>query len=104
MMFLCTSRFDLEEQQRKEMEKFFSLDEIEAAKEENDEGRDELEAGVISDTEEHDAGFYNLIEVDEEEEQDDSDSGALQLPETSTQLRTSGRKRKSREDDGFEHY
>lgn len=52
MMFLCTSRFDIEEQQAKLLEKFFSYDEMEAAKEEKDEKLDEVEIDLISDTEE----------------------------------------------------
>ena len=39
MMFLCTSRFDLEEQEAKRLEEFFTQDEIEVAKEEKDESR-----------------------------------------------------------------
>jgi hypothetical protein len=36
MMFLCTSRFDLEEQEAKRLEAFFIREEIEAAKEEKE--------------------------------------------------------------------
>jgi hypothetical protein len=52
MMFLCTSRFDLEEKESQRLEKFFSREEIEAAKEEKDERLDEVEVEPISDTEE----------------------------------------------------
>ena len=51
-MFLCTSRFDIEEEEAKLLEKFFSYDKIEAAKEEKDKKLDEVEAEPISDTEE----------------------------------------------------
>jgi len=43
MMFLCTSRFDLEEKESQRLEEFFSREEIEAAKEEKDERLDEVE-------------------------------------------------------------
>lgn len=52
MMYLCTSRFDIEEQEVRLLEKFFSHDEIEAAKEEKDEKLDEIEIEPISDAEE----------------------------------------------------
>ncbi|KAF5854879.1 hypothetical protein ETB97_010941 [Aspergillus alliaceus] len=101
MMFLCTSRFDLEEQERKYLEEFFTLQEIEAGKEENEDKLDYIEIEAISDTEEEDNRHNNLIEVDSD---GDGDETNPQLPASSTQLRVSGRKRKSREDDGFEHY
>ena len=103
-MFLCTSRFDLEEQQRKELEKFFSLDEIESAKEENDKKPGEPEIDIISDTDKLDTESGNLIVVDDIKVDSERDKGEDILPETNTQLRVSGRKRKSREDDRFEHY
>jgi hypothetical protein len=96
MMFLCTSRFDLEEQEAKELEQFFSLDEIEALREEKDEKPDDIEIEAISDTEEQDERSDDLIAMDDDAEP--------QLPENTTQLRMSGRKRKSREDNEFEHY
>jgi hypothetical protein len=37
MMFLCTSRFDMEEKEAKLLGKFFTHEEMEAAKEEKDE-------------------------------------------------------------------
>jgi hypothetical protein len=98
MLFLCTSRFDLEEKQAKELEKFFSLDELEAAKEEKDEKPEEIEVEPISDTEEQDNEFGNLIDVD------DDDDAEVRLPENSTQVRVSGRKRRIREDDMYERY
>lgn len=54
MLFLCTSKFDMEEQEAKLLEKFFSHEEIEAAKEEKDEKLDEVEIDLISDAEEQD--------------------------------------------------
>jgi hypothetical protein len=98
MLFLCVSRFDLEEQQVKELEKFFSLDELEAAKEEKDEKPEEVEVEPISDTEEQDDESGDLIDID------DHDDAEVPLPANSTQLRVSGRKRRIREDDMYERY
>jgi hypothetical protein len=100
MMFLCTSRFDLEEQDAKRLEEFFTRDEIEAAREEKDEKHDEIEMEPISDTEEPD-GLEKEVTVIGDIEDEDSEP---QLPESSTQLRASGRKRKQREDDTFEYH
>ncbi|KAG0154764.1 hypothetical protein PDIDSM_332 [Penicillium digitatum] len=52
MLFLCTSRFDLELHEAKELERFFSLNEIEALREEKDDKLDDVEFEQISDTEE----------------------------------------------------
>ncbi|KGO51221.1 hypothetical protein PEX1_030960 [Penicillium expansum] len=105
IMFLCTSRFDIKEREAKELERFFSLNEIEAAKEEKDDRLDDIEIDPISDTEELDNRSNNLIDVDEvNKAQDKEDKDSLALPETNTQIRVSGRKRKYREDDIFEHY
>ena len=52
MMFLCTTKFDMEEQEATLLEKFFSQDELEAAKEEREEKLSEIEVDPISDTEE----------------------------------------------------
>ncbi|OQD68421.1 hypothetical protein PENANT_c314G02656, partial [Penicillium antarcticum] len=65
MMFLCTSRFDIEEEEARLLKKFFSYDEIEAAKEEKDEKLDEIEIEPISDTEEQETTIDEEIEVDE---------------------------------------
>ena len=71
MMFLCTSRFDIEEQEAKLLEKFFSYEEIESAKEKKDEKLDEIEIDLISDTEEQDAILNNEIGLDEVGEADE---------------------------------
>ncbi|OQD70007.1 hypothetical protein PENANT_c279G03623, partial [Penicillium antarcticum] len=47
MMFLCTSRFDIEEQEARLLKKFFSHDELEAAKEEKDNNLDDIEIEPI---------------------------------------------------------
>ena len=107
MMFLCTSRFDLEEKEAQQLEKFFSHEEIEAAKEEKHEKLDEVEVEPISDTEEPDNGLDDdRIDVEEASSTaiENEDHAEPQLPENNTQLRASGRKRKSREDDAFQYH
>lgn len=108
MMFLCTSRFDIEEQEAKLLEKFFSHDEIEAAKEEKDEKLDEIEIEPISDAEEQETTIDEEIELDEALsatlEEPTRRESQVPLPENNTQVRASGRKRKSREDDIFEYH
>jgi hAT family protein len=103
MMFLCTSRFDLEEHEAKRLEAFFTREEIEAAKEEKEEKIEEIELDPISDTEEHGD------EMDGETEElggPEDKTIEPQLPEISTQLRLSRRsgKRKQRDDDIFEYH
>lgn len=112
MMFLCTSRFDIEEQEAKLLKEYFTWDEIEAAKEEKDGKIDVIENDLISDTEEQEVEIDNqdknrdLIELDEASvsagEHDARPDPSL--PPTQTQIRASGRKRKSREDDIFEYH
>jgi hAT family dimerisation domain. len=107
MMYLCTSRFELEVQEAKELERFFSLDEIEALREEKDERPEDVEIESISDTEEQTGVSENLIDVDHDDD-DDNDFTAtaieLPLPELIPRPRTSGRKRKIPADDEFESY
>ena len=106
MMFLCTSRFDLEVQEVKELERVFSFEEIEALREEKNEKPDDLEIDMISDTKEQANIPDNLSEVDNmDDDTGDKNHGTEpQLLESSTQLRTSGRKRKTIEDDLYERY
>jgi hypothetical protein len=92
MMFLCTTRFDLEQQEAEHLKEYFTRDEIETRREEKDEKLEYIELDEISDTEEQDVG------QEEEQHRDDSEP---QLPEVNTQQRVSGRKRKIREDDDF---
>lgn len=99
MMFLCTLRFDIEEQEAKLLEKFFSHEEMEAAKEEKDEKLDEVEIDPISDTEEQDTVINGEIGLDEAGEADEGGEAQLPLPRNNTQVRASGRKRKTRDDD-----
>lgn len=106
MMFLCTPRFDLEVQEAKELERFFSFEEIEALREEKNEKPDDLDIGMISDTEEQANIPDNLSEVDnmDDDTGDKNHETEPQLLESSTQLRTSGRKRKTIEDGLYERY
>ena len=53
-MFLCTSRFDMQEEQFKFLKEFFSHDEIEAVNEERDDSLDQFDLDPISDDEEED--------------------------------------------------
>jgi hypothetical protein len=103
MMFLCTSRFDIEEQEARLLEKFFSHDEMEAAKEEKDEKLEEVEIDPISDTEEQDT-INDERGLDEAGEADEVSEPQLPLPRNNTQVRASGRKRKIRDDDLFEYH
>ncbi|KAJ5751474.1 uncharacterized protein N7511_008439 [Penicillium nucicola] len=112
MMFLCTSRFDMEEQEAKLLKEFFTWDEIEAAKEEKDGKIDLIEVDLISDTEEqedeidHQDKNQDLIELDETSVSAGEHNAGPDpsLPPNQTQIRASGRKRKSREDDVFEYH
>ena len=118
MLFLCTSRFDLELHEAKELERFFSLNEIEALREEKDDKRDDVEALTltaarakwgdvefeqISDTEEQPEISGGLIDVDDDNT-GDNDAGDPPLPSYSTQPRMSGRKRKHVEDDMYQSH
>ncbi|OQD63304.1 hypothetical protein PENANT_c471G08992, partial [Penicillium antarcticum] len=64
MIFLCTSRFNIEEEEARVLEKFFSYNEIEAAKEEKDKKLNEIEIEPISDTKEQETTIDEEIEVD----------------------------------------
>ncbi|KAL4732823.1 hypothetical protein BDV11DRAFT_176310 [Aspergillus similis] len=52
MSYLCTTRFDLNNAEAKQLEKFFTLEEIEAAREQNRENLKEIKINMISDDEE----------------------------------------------------
>lgn len=94
-MFLCTSRFDLQEEGLSFLKEFFSLDEIEAAKEEKEDIPDQFELDLISDNE-------------EEETQEESNEDELDLPLIeSTQARRASersRKRPREEDDQWAYH
>jgi hypothetical protein len=98
MLFRCATRFNLREDEARELEQFFTIYEIEAAREERNEYSEDLEIDVISDTEEQEERSIDLVDIGEAERSEP------QLPESSTKARVSGRKRVRREDDIFEHY
>jgi len=79
-MFLCTLRFDLQEEGLTFLMEFFSLDEIEAAKEEREDRPDQIELDLISDHEEE-----GTQEEDNEAQQTVSSGDELDLPVTETQ-------------------
>jgi hypothetical protein len=97
MLYLCTSRFELEMQESKDLEEFFSSNEIQALREEKNEGPDDVDVEVeeISDTEEQgdEPSSSDLINVD------DDDATITAAP---SQVRTSGRKRKHVNDELYE--
>lgn len=101
-MFLCTSRFDLEEESQR-LEEFVSREEIEVAKEEKDEWLDEAEVKLIIDTEELNSELNDEMVAEVTPSSTIQDHTEPKLPENNTQLRPSGRKRKSREDDSFDY-
>ena len=99
MLYLCILRFELEIQEAKNLEEFFSSNEIQALREEKNEYADsvDVEAEEISDTEEQgdESGSSDLIDAD------DDDATITAAP---SQVRTSGRKRKHIDDELYERY
>lgn len=104
MLYLCTSKFDLDVQEAEELKQFFTSNEIDSLKEEKDETPDDVEIDEISDTEEQGDLSGDLIDIDnaslDEDDDDAAAAAAPQLPSTHTQQRTSGRKM---EDDIYEY-
>ncbi|CAG8428254.1 unnamed protein product [Penicillium salamii] len=105
MLYLYTSKFDLNIQEAKELKQFFASNEIDALMEEKDETPDDVEIDEISDTKEQGDLFRDLVEIDNYNlDGDDDDAAVPQLPSTYTQQRTLGRKRIRVEDNIYEHY
>lgn len=52
MLFLCATRFNLKDAEVKQLEQFFTLAEIESAKEQNDDYTEDAGPDLISDNEE----------------------------------------------------
>jgi hypothetical protein len=111
MMFLCTSNFDLQEEGFTFLKEFFSIDEIEAAKEEREDSSNQFELDPISDTEEENTVVeeetqLNEIELDDIGLDESQKIGEPELPlaRNNTRIRVLGRKRKTREDNLFESY
>ena len=86
IMFLCTSRFDIEEQEAKLLEKFFSYEEIEAVKEERDNKLDHVDIEPISDTEEQEESIQEDVIQDNEASLLDIDEPEFPLPDYSIQV------------------
>ncbi|KAJ5882666.1 uncharacterized protein N7529_001338 [Penicillium soppii] len=105
MMFLYTSKFDLEVEEAKQLKKLYSHKEIEALKEEREEKPDDINILLINDIEEGDKDEpIDLIDIQDKTVKKGLGTTDLDLLECSTQVRTSGRKRKTREDKNYKHY
>ncbi|OQD93269.1 hypothetical protein PENVUL_c191G06382 [Penicillium vulpinum] len=104
MLFLCATRFNIKDSEAKQLEQFFTLAEIESAKEQNDEYTEDAELDLISDNEEEEGVDNRLREISPYLIDIDIEVTEPELPETTTQRRASGRKRKSRADEDFEQY
>ncbi|KAJ5780736.1 hypothetical protein N7457_005896, partial [Penicillium paradoxum] len=89
MLYLCTSRFDLNVQNAKEFEYFFGSDKTQILIEEKDEQLDDIKVKEISDTEEYNdiTGSEDLIDIGHDDDNTTITAGP-------SQVRTSGRKRK----------
>ncbi|KOS39661.1 hypothetical protein ACN38_g9487 [Penicillium nordicum] len=89
MLYLCTSKFDLDVQEAEELKQFFTSNEIDSLKEEKDETPDDVEIDEISDTEEQGDLSGDLIDIDnaslDEDDDDAAAAAAPQLPSTHTQ-------------------
>lgn len=94
-MFLYAIRFNLREDEARQLEQFFTIYEIGAAREEKKEYSGYLEIDIISGTGEQEERSTALVDIGETEPQ---------LPERSTQVQVLGRNQVRREDDSFEHY
>jgi hypothetical protein len=68
MIFLCAIRFNLKHKEAKQLEQYFSIHKIEAAKEEREEQPEDIEIDAISDTEEHVDRPNDLIDVEADAE------------------------------------
>lgn len=107
-MFLCVSRFEIDEEQSFFISEFLSQGEIESAKEEKEETPDEFELEPISDNEEQ-----GTEDEGREEDGDDFEDEASPRPvidvslpvveDSTTQVRQSvrSRKRPRQEDDQY---
>ena len=96
IMFLCTSRFDLDKQKAEILKEFFSIYKIEAGKEEQDKKLEDIKIELISDTKELDSKAAIVVQ----------DHAEPELPDNIMQARASGRlrKQKDREDGEFKYY
>lgn len=109
MMFLCTSKFEIEEEQAAFLQEFFTRDEIEAAKEEREFTPDSVSVDPISDTEEEQTQEEEDIQGRGDILVGANNSTDPPLPsneEESTQPRASvrARKRVRRDEDLYTYY
>lgn len=102
MLFMCTSRFDLEDEQRAMINEYLSHEEIQAAREERDIQTSEFDP--ISDNEE--PGRQEEGEEEELPQPNDNEDDVVDLPPIeSTQIRrVSSRKRPREDDDQWAYY
>ena len=104
MLFLCATRFNIKDAEVKQLEYFFILAEIESAKEQNDKYIEDTKLNLISNNKEEEGVDNRLREISPYLIDIDIEVTEPELPETATQRRASGRKRKSRADEDFEQY
>ncbi|KAJ5274116.1 hypothetical protein N7478_009241 [Penicillium angulare] len=81
MLYLCTSRFNLEVQEAKEFEQFLISDDIQVLMEEKYEqsGADDLEIEEISDTKEQGDSSEDLTDIDDSSNDDDATITAIAI-------------------------
>lgn len=112
-MFLYTLKFNIEAQEAKLLEKFFSRNKLKTVKEEREEKLHQDKINLISNTEkqedEPEKGPENRIEnirlVQTSQSTTELDRpGSPSLPLTCTQIRVSGQKRKSQNNNTFKYY
>lgn len=106
-MFLCTLRFDMQEEQFMFLKEFFSRDEIEAANEEREDSRTQFYIDPIIDDEEDTQEQEEHAEKTEQPVVFDDESIPLPTQEernTSIRVSVRARKRLRREDDQYTYY
>ena len=104
MLFLYISRFDLKLYKAKELKRFFSLNKIEALREEKDNKLNDVKFEQISDTEKQPKSSGGLIDINNNNNTSDNATGDPLLPIYSTQPYISGRKRKYIENDIYQSH
>lgn len=103
MLFLYILRFNLKLHKAKELKRFFSLNKIEALREEKDDKLNNIEFEQISDIEEQPKSSRGLIDINNDNTSN-NDTGDPLLLSYSTQPHISGRKRKHIEDDMYQSH
>lgn len=107
MMFRCTTRFDLQEEENALMKEFFTAEEIEASKEEEREETsdqtDLFELDPIS-SDEEDAPQEDQEEPEEVHQIADDDDDLPEMGSTQARRPSRNKKRPRDDDDQWEHY